>query len=503
MDYKAFIEGDKTYLIAPAGYGKTHTIVECLKYTNGRQLILTHTHAGIASIREKIKTSNIPNHAFALETISGFIQKFVLAYYVGDDLPEQDDSKFYHTFLTDKAIKVFASPIVQQVIRATYKGLFVDEYQDCSKAQHELVMVLSSALPTHILGDPLQGIFDFNGESVVMDNALIEFEKFPDLPTPYRWYNSGNKGLGDLLKETRTRLIDRQAITLSTNKDIGLFVISVPDGGVIKGDKDYITTLNNIVINRKNNPDFESLLLLIPEYGEINSKGITVSQGDISHRSMIKNRIDFSGALTLLEAIDDKAFYTLARNADKLIASMPRIHKKIQRLRSDILEKFFAASTLDKWVKDTGWVKKTKDADKKASEDMRALFNDFFADPKPHTLVSILTETKKTLKIKNKRDEVFQSFRSALKSATTENSSVYEAMKQNRNIIRRVGRKVLGKCIGTTLLTKGLEFDTVVIVDAHKFTCPKHFYVAITRCCKNLIIFTAAAELNPYAKEIA
>jgi len=498
MDFKAFVEGEKTYLIAPAGYGKTHTIVECLKHTSGRQLILTHTHAGIASIREKIKKNEIPTQAYALETISGFIQKFVLAYYVGDDLPEQDDSKSYHTFLTEKAIKIFASPIVQEVVRATYRGLFVDEYQDCSKAQHEMIMVLSSILPTHILGDPLQGIFDFNGASVVMENDLSGFEQFPDLETPYRWYNSGNQRLGDLLKETRASLVNRQVINLSTNKDIGLFVIPIPDGGIIKGDKDYINALSKIVINQKNNPDFESLLLLIPEYGVPNSNGTVISQGDITHRSMIKKRIDYTGALTLLEAIDDKTFYTLARNADQIIASMPRIHKKIKRLKTDILEKFFAASSLNQWIKDTGWVKKTKDADKLASEKIQALVDDFFAAPQPHILSSILTEIKKTLKIKNKRDEVFNSFRSALKSAQTENCSVYEAMKQNRNVIRRIGRKVLGKCIGTTLLTKGLEFDTVVIVDAHKFSCPKHFYVALTRCCKKLIIFTAKSSLTPY-----
>jgi superfamily II DNA or RNA helicase len=43
MDYQAFVDSEKSLLIAPAGYGKTFTIVECLKYTTGKQLILTHT----------------------------------------------------------------------------------------------------------------------------------------------------------------------------------------------------------------------------------------------------------------------------------------------------------------------------------------------------------------------------------------------------------------------------------------------------------------------------
>ncbi|MBM2835319.1 MAG: hypothetical protein HW406_2480, partial [Candidatus Brocadiaceae bacterium] len=86
----------------------------------------------------------------------------------------------------------------------------------------------------------------------------------------------------------------------------------------------------------------------------------------------------------------------------------------------------------------------------------------------------------------------------ALEQAEHKGISVYEAMKEIRNIKRRMGRKVNGSCIGTTLLTKGLEFDTVAVLDAHKFKCPKNFYVAITRACRRLIIFTNNKILSPY-----
>lgn len=68
-------------------------------------------------------------------------------------------------------------------------------------------------------------------------------------------------------------------------------------------------------------------------------------------------------------------------------------------------------------------------------------------------------------------------------------------MISHKNIVRRVGRKINGKCIGTTLLTKGLEFDTVAIMDADKFESAKHLYVALTRASKKLIIFTQSDVL--------
>ena len=71
-------------------------------------------------------------------------------------------------------------------------------------------------------------------------------------------------------------------------------------------------------------------------------------------------------------------------------------------------------------------------------------------------------------------------------------------MKNIRNVKRRMGRKIVGKCIGTTLLTKGLEFDTVAILNTHKFNCPKNLYVALTRASKRLIIFTTNRILSPY-----
>lgn len=85
----------------------------------------------------------------------------------------------------------------------------------------------------------------------------------------------------------------------------------------------------------------------------------------------------------------------------------------------------------------------------------------------------------------------------ALRDADRLGVSAAESIERNRNILRRKGCKIQGKVIGTTLLTKGLEFDTVVVLNAHRFNDKRHLYVALTRCCKRLIVVSNNHILNP------
>ena len=494
MDYQAFVDGEKTLLIAPAGYGKTYTIVESLKHTIGRQLILTHTHAGVASIKEKIKKANIASNRYNVETISSFAQKYVNAFYTGNDIPDQEKSKEYHPFIIDKVKAIFKLNPVKDVMRATYTGLFVDEYQDCNKHQHEVVLALSESLKTHILGDPLQGIFDFNGDLVDFDTDLSEFERMPDLSTPERWYQEGNnRELGDKLKEIRKLLEQKTVIDLSANSIDGLHIVSINQDDFRNAKSAYRQRLNQIISNCGNNSDYESLLIITPEYEESGRP-----KGNIQDRAQIKAQIDYGNSLILLEAIDDRNFYALAKKSDELIGGISRARKKIKRIKEDILEKVFNKTELNKWFNDNDVKNKRDEREQIKANILKGKIDSFIETPSPSELYSIIIELKDSIKIKYKRAGFLYAILKSLKDASLEKTSVDEAMKNHRNIIRRSGRKIIGKCIGTTLLTKGLEFDTVAILDAHKFNSPKHLYVALTRCCKRLIIFTNETTLSPY-----
>lgn len=89
-------------------------------------------------------------------------------------------------------------------------------------------------------------------------------------------------------------------------------------------------------------------------------------------------------------------------------------------------------------------------------------------------------------------------FRVASRSRMAAKTSSAPKEEPDRNVLRRKGRKVMQKNIGTTLLTKGLEFDNVVILNAQKFDDPRHFYVALTRCSEKLVVISITAVLHPY-----
>jgi hypothetical protein len=517
MNYQSFVENDKSLLISPAGYGKTHTIVECLKYTEGRQLILTHTHAGVASIKEKIVKACIDPKAYSVETISSFSQRYLNAFYTGNDIPDQnnkgrnDTETDYHSFVIDKTGTLLLSPLIRRVIKASYNGLFVDEYQDCTILQHRLIMEISNLIPIRILGDPLQGIFDFIGDVVDFNADLGGFKRFPDLKVPYRWYKSGNNNsLGELIKGYRDPLKSGGSITVKMNGGSGLYVIPVSEGDFENPRSKYRKKISSLILNKNNNPDFESLLIIVPEYLDI-KKGY--KRGGIAERATILSKIDYSNKVVLLEAIDDKAFYGIARDVDMIIESIANAKKPIKKLY-DVLSKIFSKTSpakrnnvgLNDWIfnkpkeiKSDYHIKSKRADDRNLCSSLKQYFDKLIANPSYKGVYVLIQFMINDLNIKRKpRREVLSSLLKSLSGSINNDISVYESMKAHKNVIRRVGRKVKGKCIGTTLLTKGLEFDTVAILDAHRFDCPKNLYVALTRCCKNLVVFTESSKLGPF-----
>ena len=470
MNYQEFVTNDKSLLIAPAGYGKTHTISTCLEYTKGKQLILTHTHAGIASIQEKIKKSSVKLTDYTVETITSFAQKYVKAFYVRQDIPEKENTTEYYPFIIKKATELIKLQPIASVIKATYRGLFVDEYQDCTLLQHELVIALSEVLPTRLLGDPLQGIFNFNGDTLVdLKNAeqmgAFSFSIYY-LVEPWRWKNL-NEPLGENLKEIRIQLESSHPIVL--NNYPAITVINAPETDLYNPTSLYNKTIRGLLGET-------SLLLIHPDTSNIHGRKKVIGV--------------FNNAFTLVEAIDDKDFYKIAKSFDALTP------ENLEKTIRDACFVAFNKTACNDWFNDSGFKNKKGDNGLIIAPIISSL-NSVKSSMSFSKIADVLKSISKLPGMKCYRKDLFFSLVKALRDASINNIPVNEAMVAKRNQTRRMGRKIYGKCIGTTLLTKGLEFDTVVILNAHKFECPKNLYVALTRASKRLIIFTQKTTLTP------
>lgn len=474
IDYNEFVSKSKSLLIAPAGYGKTHKIAECLNYTEGKQLILTHTHAGVASIKEKIKKEKISSNRFNVETISSYAQKYVLAFHYRNDIPDQENDEEYYPFIIANATRLVRLKPIADVIASTYSALFVDEYQDCTVKQHNFILAIADILPTHILGDYLQGIYGFKGETLVdMNNsvAMGEFLKNKyELETPWRWINSNNENLCECLKDIREKIIKRECIDLEIyTPHIEIKIIDEFD--LYNKDTDYRDTIWNL-------QNETSLLIIHPESTSIYPRKKIVSS--------------FNNSFTLIEAIDDKDFYKITKKLDE-----STIENIINIIR-DTSYNLFNKTAVNNWFNKNNLKSKRKECDRLLIQPIGLNLRNL---EKKISFV-IISDTLKKINnlpdIKCYRNELFHTICKSLEEAECNNISVYEAMVKIRNQIRRIGRKVHGRCIGTTLLTKGLEFETVAVLNAHKFTDPKNLYVALTRATKRLIVFTKNKTLSPY-----
>ena len=480
-----FIKCQRGLLIAPAGHGKTTAIADCLLLCPEKscQLILTHTHAGIASLRTKFQKKLIPSSRYCLETITGFAQRYVLGFLGSSVLPEETD-KSYFSVTIEKCRVLLQSNLVQSIIKSSYDGVFVDEYQDCTLDQHEMVMALAQSLPLRLLGDPLQGIFSFDSKPLVdFDRDLSIFERFDILNYPWRWQNSNPK-LGQEMLRLRLCLETNAPVNLQNKSDIGFYVVSLSEN-----DQDSL----RILTNQLRSHDTESLLVICPSYKEPNKIGRVVFKGNLDDRIKIKQRVDLGNRYVIIDALDSDEDYSCARKIDTFVeqCSTKRRIKKVSRFYDLLCTLHLKMSEIKKWIDKKGNRLIAKQKEKATlSKALSEKFSIFESRPTLEGLHDLINLVVSLPAVKYYHSDLYSLINRCFQVAQANDISMLEAMKLIKGRIRHQGRKIQGRVIGTTLLTKGLEFDTVVVWNAHKFEDAKNFYVAISRACKKLILLT-------------
>lgn len=468
-----YLREDKSLVIAPAGHGKTTLLAKCiLRLQKSKNiLVLTHTHAGIASIKQKMSKERIPVKNVCISTITGFAQHIALLFYGKIVLNEQDKSNYFNK-IQEKVLNIISLNGVLNIIKRTYSVIFVDEYQDCSVIQHKIIEIISSAVPTHLLGDPLQAIIRFDGDPVDFSKHLVNFKKYEFLSTPWRWKNCGNNDLGESVMEMRKLLLANSEIkfgNLADFKGVSFYKHST--------DKpNFWSEFGKALLKFDSN----SLLVLFPPIVECG----------IVYRAKCRQRFDFKHDFELLEAIDDKDFYKCAREIDSLVCGENIITGNLViKLLEDIS---FNKVDVTDWFSVKGV--KQKRTEKEKCKSIKTLYEKFVQDKSFDALYLLIDYAHTELKWKYKRPTLLNTIKKVLHDYR--DASCLERMKTYKNKIRIVGRKVQGKCIGNTWLTKGLEFDDVIVLDAHKYKDRNNFYVAISRACKNLYIFSDTSTIK-------
>lgn len=222
-EVRSRIRGDEPILLinAPAGHGKTYEAAQAARDLAAalpnahRVLLLSHTNAA----RHAFRAATMERSPRVVhQTLDSFAHALVETHatYLGVPVPLYPDEPGHPSFteMRQKALALLRrAPAVARAIALGHPVILVDEHQDSSRAQHELVRVIAKAAPVRLrlFGDGLQAIFDFE-EPTVDWTALQQGTSSTELTHGYRWDSIPE--LRDWLARARAALLSGEPIDL-------------------------------------------------------------------------------------------------------------------------------------------------------------------------------------------------------------------------------------------------------------------------------------------------
>lgn len=450
---------------APAGCGKTQLIAEAVGAGSRPQLVLTHTHSGVQALRRRVKTLGVAPRGGAIETITAFALRYARAY-PGISGIEHSDPTTSDQFamIFPAATRVFRSRVGREVLQATYAGLIVDEYQDCTQAQHEAVLALADVLPCRVLGDPLQAIFDFETDPVDWSrHVLSSFETIPYNPLGHRWKNAGALQLEVWLQEARTRLLSGQELDLSHP---GVNWCKAPDD-IFKAQRRACNQ-----VGRSN----ECVIAIAPHR-------------NASH--YMARRL--GGAFVSLEPIEALDVRQLAQTLDETVG----------RDRAAALLAFAASCVTKVGTETKGFANALARDDSfarvKKHVHLGSFLEAFANSSDPAAGILALQELQKLGRVyrRDRYDIMHRALCAVQRSACP---TIAEGVLRVRFMDSRLGRREYQRVVSYTLLVKGLEFDRAIVLDPSSMT-REHLYVALTRGARSLTVVSRDRFVQPAVRK--
>jgi DNA helicase-2/ATP-dependent DNA helicase PcrA len=452
-------------VVAPAGYGKTHLIAEAvINYGQNQQLILTHTHAGVDSIKSKIRRLSPGAKNIHVETIDGFILRYVASYPKTSGWRGSFDDAVWDD-IRKCGINLFKKDFIKKVIKNTYAGLYVDEYQDCSQEQHAIVIEVMSVLPVRVLGDQLQGIFNFGHNQIVDWGKDVNgsFDVVGELATPWRWNNAGNPELGSWLSLIRQAIINNQSISLSNLPACVSLVNATAQNDVIRECHAILSRVR----------DDESIVII----GIANQAGSTHSiASKLRGRCGVVEPLESKDLRKIITELMDQCVYKRA------IALLKVAGVCFSGISESVLTQEFKA------------LKKKQLPNRRNSICLSDPLKNFIEKGDLKGMVGLVECFKLFPNSCLYRKELYYEILKILKESLRSGIPLNESLVKVRENTRRLGRRMPKKAIARTLLIKGLEFDHAVILNADSFD-QRNLYVALTRATKTVTIFSRSNTL--------
>ncbi len=455
-------------MIAAAGCGKTQIIATAVSnHGGGRELVLTHTHAGVEAIRTRLVKFKVKEKACHVDTVAGWALRLATAFPNSSRLQNaKPRNSADYSAVYSAATRLLGFRSIREILHASYSGVYVDEYQDCTVEQHALLVALLDTLPCRIVGDPLQGIFDFG------DNKPIRWEEhvapfYVDVPgptTPWRW-EKGNPELGMWLKDVRAKLFAGEGIDLR----------DAP-----------VRWLDGSDPTRKKANQVSACFAAAKNAGET---VIAIDRWpNLCHD--IASRLN--GAYSCVEAIDLNDLYEFAARIDESSGYERAIA---------VLE--FAGGCMTKVKGELGTIRSAF-AERRVPkvQKHKAELDALLAVRDDNCLRAVQQVLKTLCQIPGAiiyRRELLREMERAIQAVLAgETASLTEAAWIVRNRARQRGRLLPRCAVGTTLRVKGLEFDHAILLDADDYDA-RNLYVALTRASRSLTVISRSRLIQPAA----
>jgi superfamily I DNA/RNA helicase len=463
---KAVLKSRRGLVVAAAGCGKTELIARTVAHERaGRQLVLTHTHAGVAALKRRFEKLGVQANTYHLDTIAGWSLRYGTAYPEISELENVDGANPAWKDVYPGAREVVAARVGKRVIAASYDGVLVDEYQDCSLAQHAVIAAVADILPVRVVGDPLQAIFGFRQDDPMVKWSEVEdfFERLPDLLTPYRWKNA-NAALGDWLTAARLELLESGGLTISRNAPVA-----------------WEPWTNDAELEACRSCEVDRGVVAIKRWPRGERRGRTSAHS-------VATRL--GGRFQVVEAFDDDELPALAERwataagheivADLLEYARERTVRVGPRL-NDLVTAISAGRSTSRFINHLEHRDRLETLAKEPTAQRVLAVLDGFASERGWTIY---------------RPEGMYQLRSALRECEESGlTNLPGAVANVRAQARHRGRHVPWRTLGTTLLVKGLEFGHAMVLDADEFS-RNELYVAITRGASSLRVMSKSRTIS-------